>query len=71
MERIRPGISRDVALADLVALSERAHYVRDMDSGTRLFRGPRPSRLRCIVGPQREGGALPDLVTVLRGHDRC
>lgn len=53
------------ALAALIRESETAHLVRVLDSGALLMRGPRPHRLRFVVRPPPEMGALPQLVTVL------
>lgn len=71
-ERIEPGLTYDEALGRLVALSEGAHFVREkvtVDFGrVEIWRGPKPTRLRCYVVPGREG-ELDVLVTVLPTFD--
>lgn len=66
-ERICPGASYEQALRDLIAWSERAHFVREQN-GSQLWRGPRPGKLRFWVSFGRHG--LPQLVTVLPAHDK-
>lgn len=56
------------ALVELIDESRAAHFVKVLDSGLELWRGPKPRRLRYIVGPGE--GSLPALVTVLRSHDK-
>jgi hypothetical protein len=56
------------ALVELIDESRAAHFVKVLDSGLELWRGPKPRRLRYIVGPGE--GNLPALVTVLRSHDK-
>lgn len=63
-QRVRE-CSYEEALAVLVDWSERAHYVKQRNDGAELWRGPKPLRLRLVVG-KREDGA-PQLVTVLGG----
>lgn len=59
------SVPYEVALAELVRLSLRAHMVRQLHAdGTELWRGPKPLRLRFIVGVS-SGGALPQLLTVI------
>lgn len=52
------------ALGELINASERAHFVRILDSGKELWRGPKPMKLRLIVAPSATPGELPQLVTV-------
>ena len=67
--------SREEALADLVAISERAHYVKPATGAAQLWRGPRKrigkgrrtGGIRLIVGPGE--GDMPALLTVLGEHD--
>ncbi len=67
-ERMLGGrMSYEVALGELVSLSTRAHFVRHLESGAELWRGPKPARVRMIV--MRGFAGLPQLVTVLRGWD--
>ena len=57
------------ALAALIDESRGAHFVKTLNTGAELWRGPKPRRLRFIVGAG--DGALPALVTVLGSYDRC
>lgn len=75
IERIRPGLSYDEALADLIRFSlvSKKKAILPRRSGesekftTWLWRGPRPLRLRFrVVENDRD---LPQLVTVFAGHD--
>lgn len=72
VERIEPGLTYDEALGRLVALSERAHFVREkvtVDFGrVEIWRGPKPTRIRCYVVPGGEG-EMDVLVTVLPTFD--
>lgn len=67
------GLSYEQALAALIKLSVLAHLVRKERDGAELWRGPKPDRLRFIVGPPPKPGALPVLVTVKpeHGDGRC
>lgn len=56
------------ARKELEKESQDAHFVKSLDSGAELWRGPKPRRLRFLVGPG-EGG-LPALLTVLAAFDR-
>lgn len=67
IERIRPGISYERALGELVAMSEAAHPVKEIEPGLWLWRGPKPRRLRFRVSTS--GAGAPQLVTVLTAHD--
>jgi len=62
VQRYAYQLSYDQALANLIRLSEGARFIR-RSHGCELWRGPRPSRLRMIVGPG--DGEKPALVTVL------
>lgn len=64
--RVRPGVSRQEALADLIRTSLGATKVRDFPDGRELWRGPNKGvvrRLLFIVAPSREG-VLPVIETV-------
>jgi len=67
VERIRPGISYERALTELIAICERAHAVKEIEAGLWLWRGPKPRRLRLRVSTRGDGA--PQLVTVLTAHD--
>lgn len=67
IQRIRPGITYDQALEDLIAYSGTARRVKEWKLGVDLYRSGRPLRLRLMVG-KREDGA-PQLLTVYAGHD--
>ena len=64
--RVRPELGYEDARAELIAISERARYVRPARDGCEVWRTPRPERLRLIVGPGK--GPLPALITV---ETRC
>lgn len=63
------GYSYEEALAELVELSEKAHYVKELNDDCELWRGPRPHRLRFYVAPADGPVRLPQLMTVLAGYD--
>lgn len=69
--RDRAGWQRASAYEDVLATlideSRGAHFVKRLETGAELWRGPKPRRLRFIVG--HGDGNLPALVTVLRSHD--
>jgi hypothetical protein len=68
IERVDRRATYEQALAALVSFSERARRVREISPGVWLYRGPRPQKLRFRVA---EGGAgLPQLLTVMGGHDK-
>jgi hypothetical protein len=67
IQRVRPGISYDEALEDIIAYSEAAHRVKEWRPGVDLWRGPKPHRLRFMVGTLRPGA--PQLLTVYAGKD--
>lgn len=66
-ERIDPLATYDDALAYLIAASERAHPVKEIQPGLWLWRGPKPRELRYRVSVREPG--LPQLVTVLTPFD--
>ena len=70
MRRVRPGCSYEQALGDLIHLSRAARLVKRLNTGGWLYRGPKPHRLRLIV-EESPAGPLPQLVTVLKGHDHA
>jgi hypothetical protein len=67
-ERVAPRMAYEMALWCLVQLSMQAHRVRDKAPGIEMWRGPKPERLRFLVATGNSG--LPQLLTVLKGHDR-
>lgn len=58
----------ETALVELIDESRAAHFVKVLDSGLELWRGPKPRRMRYLVGPGE--GDMPALVTVLFAFDR-
>ena len=58
-------IPDSAALAALIRESETARFVRVLDSGALLLRGPRPHRLRFVLRSAPGPGLLPQLITVL------
>lgn len=66
--RVRPGVEYRQALGELISMSERAHFVKMRRDGNELWRGPKPRRLRFVVGYDQPG--KPQLVTVLFAFDR-
>lgn len=70
IQRVRPRLSFEEALEELVDLSWRAHRVKEIGPGIALWRGPRPLRLRCIVSEQTtEERPWIQLLTVYQGKD--
>jgi 3'-phosphoadenosine 5'-phosphosulfate sulfotransferase (PAPS reductase)/FAD synthetase len=65
--RARPGLLYEEARDELIAASERAHFVRHERDECDLYRLGKPLRLRLIVS--RRGTGLPQLVTVLSECD--
>lgn len=63
-QRFARRLTYEDALAELIRLSEAAHYVKETHAGAQQWRGPKPGRLRMIVQPNPEP-LLPTLVTVL------
>lgn len=70
IERARPGLSYERALAELIDESTRAHRVKEISPGLSLWRGPKPMRLRYRVADPTTPDELPQLVTVLTSFDR-
>lgn len=69
-ERIRPGLSYEQALAELIRLSEQSHFVKALDGGIEFWRTGRPHRLRFRVSTRSSArGGKPQLLTVLAGKD--
>lgn len=66
-ERVHRGISYERALFELIEIGEKAHYVKDYNSG-QYWRGPKPMRLRMIVAPSI-GAELPQVTTILPAAD--
>jgi hypothetical protein len=68
-ERVKRArsLTYEQALGELVSECERARYIRTLESGLELWRGGKPLRLRMRVARGHEG--LPQLVTVILGHD--
>lgn len=66
-ERIAPEMTYEQARDYLIEQSLTARYVKEWKPGIFLFRGPRPNRLRFWVA--FEEGRLPQLITVMAGHD--
>jgi hypothetical protein len=67
VERIRPGLTYERALRELIDICKGAHAVKEIEPGLSLWRGPKPRRLRLRVSTREPG--LPQLVTVLTAHD--
>jgi len=67
IERVDPRASYEVALARLIAESETATRVKEIEPGVALYRGRKPRRLRYRVAETGEG--LPQLLTVLSPFD--
>lgn len=68
IDRVRPGLSRSVALAELIRIGSAAEKLRTFEDGTELWRGPKKGpapRLLFLVGPKSEG-TLPVMRTVPR-----
>lgn len=69
-ERV-PGASQmsyETALAELISIADRSHLVKTDAAGIEHWRGPKPHRLRLRVASGNRG--LPQLITVIRGHDQ-
>jgi hypothetical protein len=60
--------SYEKALGNLLRECHGARFIRVLDTGAQLWRGPRPRRARFIVSLTSEG-ELPALVTVLPSFD--
>jgi hypothetical protein len=59
---------RERDIARVACDAKRAHRVKGTRDGCEIWRGPKPLRLRFIVGPGE--GDKPALVTVLPAFDR-
>lgn len=68
IERVRPHLTYERALSDLIEESRRAHAVKEIQPGLWLWRGGKPRRLRFRVSVM--GSGAPQLVTVLTAFDR-
>lgn len=68
-ERVTGGaeLSYEEALGRIIREAQGAHHVKNLDSGSQLWRGPKPLRLRYLVAGSERG--KPALVTVLPSHD--
>jgi len=69
VERVDPQLTYELALAALIRESETARRVKELEPGVWLYRGRRPRRLRFRVAENDRGA--PQILTVLKGHDRC
>ena len=68
-ERVPGASSRyDTALGELIRLCDGAHFVKQVGD-FELWRTGKPERLRLRV--LRGNSGLPQVVTVVRGHDGC
>jgi hypothetical protein len=63
VERCRPELSYECALAELVAASETAKWRREVEPGIDEYVGPKPQRWRYRVAAGKSG--LPQLLTVI------
>lgn len=54
------------ALAELIRISDLAHFVKNIHNGVELWRVGKPLRMRMIVSSRFQG--RPQLVTVLKGN---
>lgn len=68
IERIAPRLTYEQALAELVRYSDTARRVKEISPGVALYRSGRPHRLRFRVS--ETGPGLPQLLTVMGGHDK-
>ena len=66
--RLGRSMSFEEARLHLIEQFAKAHAVKSTPHGAVLFRGPKPERLRMLIG-QGEGN-LPALITVLTKSDR-
>lgn len=66
-ERVKHArrLSYEQALAELIRASHTAKFKGTREGGAMLFRGPKPLRLRFVVQPPPEPGALPQFITIL------
>lgn len=61
------GMGFEQARAHLVEQVAKARAIKPTGCGAVLFRGPKPERLRLLIGPGE--GSMPALVTVLTRSD--
>lgn len=69
IERCKPGMSREKALRELVALSRVARFRRDLGPGIVEMVGPKPSKWRFRVSTR--GPGRPQLLTVIGRGRGC
>lgn len=73
IERVRPGLDYEQALAEITEHSLTARRVKEIAPGIDLWRGAKPLRLRFRVAAdqRRPDGSFgkPQLLTVMGGHD--
>jgi hypothetical protein len=67
-EYFAPSATYEQALGQLITEIDGARFVKALDTGPQLWRGPRPRRARFVVSVCSEG-MLPALVTVLPPFD--
>ena len=63
------AMTYEQALGAIIRDVDAAHFVKALDTGVQLWRGPKPWRLRYIVTSAGSPGALPVLVTVQLAFD--
>lgn len=77
IERFTPRSFREAPLTEamrarvlgwIIDETERARFVKRLASGVELWRGPKPRRIRFLVGASSDG-ALPALLTVMPACD--
>lgn len=68
-EHVRSDSPGGALLRRLLTEAEKAHFVKALDNGPQLWRGPPPRRLRFIVSVCSDG-TLPSLITVRGAFDR-
>lgn len=67
IELVDRSLSYEEARAALIRASLAAHRVKELEPGIALWRTGLPLRLRLRVAER--GPGLPQLLTVMRGHD--
>ncbi len=67
-ERYEPDATYEQALRRIIVDAGKAHFVKALETGPQLWRGPKPRRARYIVTVCSEG-ELPSLITVLPPFD--
>ena len=63
------GATYEAALAEMIKLADRAHYVKPLRDGVELWRTGAPGRWRLRIG--RGNSGLPQVLTIMQGHDRA